>query len=106
MSHPSLVIVRRPTLTPADLDADIAELVALQKQVEKVDRRASQIRWAIREAMTREKLASYQTPNGHRASLFSQTRLQMDRAKVKALLNPKQLAAVLKPVTATILRVK
>ena len=106
MTHPSLEIVRRPTLTPADLDADIAELVTLQKQIEKVDRRASQVRWAIREAMTRDQLASYQTPSGHHASLFSQTRLNMDRAKVKALLSPKQLAAVLRPTTVTILRVK
>jgi hypothetical protein len=84
----------------------MSKLVALQQQAEKLSTQANQLRASIQQGMSVAGLSSYQTPHGVRASLFTQTRLNVDRAKLKTILSPAKFAGVLKPVTSTILRVK
>ena len=96
----------RPLVALSTLDADLTKLVGLQKQVEKLDTIARQLRAAIQRGMSSASLAKYQSPSGIRANLFSTCRFNIDRAKLKRILQPRQFAAVLKPVTSTILRVR
>jgi hypothetical protein len=106
-SRPSPLPSRRPRiLALSALDTDLSKLVALQKQAERIDLQARQLRASIQDGMAYAKLSSYQTPQGIRASLFSLCRFNVDRAKLKKLLTSRQLAAVLKPVTSTVLRVR
>jgi hypothetical protein len=51
-------------------------------------------------------LAKYQSPTGIHANLFTSCRFNIDRGKLKRILRPRQFAAVLKPVTSTVLRVR
>ncbi len=90
----------------SSLDADLTKLVSLQRQADKLGTLASQLRASIRQGMSSAKLASYQSPSGIRANLFTSCRFNIDRAKLKRILRPQQFAAVLKPVTSTILRVR
>jgi hypothetical protein len=96
----------RSLVALSSLDADLTKLVNLQRQAEKLGTLASQLRASIRQGMSSAKLASYQSPSGVRANLFTSCRFNVDRAKLKRILRPKQFAAVLKPVTSTVLRVR
>lgn len=89
----------------SSLDADLTKLVTLQRQAEKLGTIASQLRGSIQQAMTSAGLAKYQSPSGVTANLFTTCRFNIDRAKLKRILRPQQFAAVLKPVSSTVLRV-
>ena len=108
----------RSLVALSSLDADLTKLVGLQKQVEKLDTIARQVnhvaagfddrqlRASIQQGMSSARLAKYQSPSGIRANLYPQCRFNIDRAKLKRILRPRQFAAVLKPVTSTVLRVR
>ena len=96
----------RPLVALSTLDADLTKLVSLQKQAEKLDTIARQLRASIQQGMTSARLAKYQSPTGIRANLFTSCRFNIDRDKLKKILRPKQFASVLKPVTSTTLRVR
>ena len=96
----------RSLVALSSLDAELAKLVNLQRQAEKLDTQARQLRASIQQGMSSASLAKYQSPSGIRANLFTQCRFNIDREKLKKILRPQQLAAVLKPVTSTILRVR
>ena len=96
----------RSLVALSSLDSDLTKLVGLQKQVEKLDTLARQLRASIQQGMSSASLAKYQSPSGIRANLYTQCRFNIDRAKLKRILRPQQFAAVLKPVTSTVLRVR
>lgn len=96
----------RSLVALSSLDADLTKLVNIQRQAEKLGTLASQLRGAIQHGMTSAGLAKYQSPSGVRANLFTVSRFNIDRAKLKRILQPRQFAAVLKPVTSTVLRVR
>jgi hypothetical protein len=96
----------RSLVALSSLDAELTKLVNLQRQAEKLDTITRQLRASIRQGMSSAKLASYQSPSGTRANLFTSCRFNIDRAKLKRILRPRQFAAVLKPVTSTVLRVR
>lgn len=96
----------RSLVALSSLDADLTKLVNLQRQAEKLGTLASLLRASIQQGMTSAGLAKYQSPSGVRANLFTVSRFNIDRAKLKRILRPHQFAAVLKPVTSTVLRVR
>jgi hypothetical protein len=96
----------RSLVALSSIDADLTKLVNLQRQAEKLDTITRQLRASIRQGMSSAKLGSYQSPSGIRANLFTSCRFNIDRAKLKRILRPRQFAAVLKPVTSTTLRVR
>lgn len=96
----------RSLVALSSLDSDLIKVVALQRQADKLGSQASQLRASIVQGMTSAGLAKYQSPSGVRANLFTTTRFNIDRAKLKRILQPRQFAAVLKPATSTVLRVR
>jgi hypothetical protein len=84
----------------------MSKLVGLQKQAEKLATQANQLRASIQQGMSSAGLAKYQSPTGIHANLFTSCRFNIDRGKLKRILRPRQFAAVLKPVTSTVLRVR
>jgi len=111
---PRISPVPRITPTPkprslvalSSLDADLTKLVTLQRQAEKLGTVASQLRASIQQAMSSAGLAKYQSPTGVRANLFTTCRFNIDRARLKRILKPRQFASLLKPVNSTVLRVR
>jgi len=103
---PRIAPKSRSLVALSSLDADLTKLVNLRRQAEKLDTLTRQLRASIRQGMSSAKLASYQSPSGVRANLFTSCRFNIDRAKLKRILRPRQFAAVLKPVTSTVLRVR
>lgn len=96
----------RSLVALSSLDADLTKLVSLQRQAEKLGTLASQLRASISQGMTSAGLTKYQSPSGVTANLFSTCRFNIDRAKLKRILRPRQFASVVKPVTSTVLRVR
>jgi hypothetical protein len=96
----------RPLVALSTIDSDLTKLVGLQKQAERLGTLASQLRASIQQSMSSARLAKYQSPSGIRANLYTQCRFNIDRDKLKKILRPQQFAAVLKPVTSTVLRVR
>jgi hypothetical protein len=105
-SLPRLAPRSRSLVALSSLDSDLTKLVALQRQADKLGSQASQLRASIVQGMTSAGLAKYQSPSGVRANLFTSSRFNIDRAKLKRILKPQQFAAVLKPVSSTVLRVR
>lgn len=103
---PRIAPKSRSLVALSSLDADLIKLVDLQRQAEKLDTLTRQLRASIRQGMSSARLTSYQSPSGVRANLFTSCRFNIDRAKLKRILRPRQFAAVLKPVTSTVLRVR
>ncbi len=66
-----LEIVSDPTESLADLDRNLADLVAIQREISTLEKTARQLRSNVKAFLVSNDLKSYQGRNGRKATLLS-----------------------------------
>jgi hypothetical protein len=89
-----------------DVEADVRQLVQLQREAAEIERRAKVLRSEVKSFLLSHSLTSYQSSDGHRASLIESNAWHADREAAQAVLSPETFTTIFKSTTSVSLRVK
>lgn len=99
-------VVAQPATDSIAIADEIDALVALQSQIAELEAHAREIRARVKEAMVRFKVDRFTSPSGHRASLSTLHRSEIDRQRAAELLSPALLSELTKSTSSLVLRVR
>jgi hypothetical protein len=85
---------------------EIDELVDLQTRMARLEAMAREMRARIKEALIRFDVDSITSPTGHKATLSTTTRNDIDRRRALELLSPAVVAEISRTTVITVLRVR